>query len=195
MGDKNGGESYNAVAKSLHWVICGLFTVMFILGFGLMVSDGYTAFGAQWGPVFDWHATLGLIVLVLAIFRLWWRNHAPLPSWAPGLSSGERKLAHWTEMVLYTVMIAKPISGYIMAGVAGYNIDLFVSGPRIGNPFGNPPTGQRADAGFLYDLALIVHIVTGIAFLVVFVVHAGQALRHQFIKKDHLLERMLPGSG
>ncbi len=179
--------TYNSVTKWLHWVIFGLFTVMFVLGFSLRASDGYTAlFGWQWGPVFDWHATLGLIVLVLAVFRIWWRSRSPLPDWAPGLSSTERKIAHRTEQVMYFTMIVKPISGYIMAGSAGYNIDLFVQ-VRLGNPFGESFVN---DGGFIYDVAFLAHILTGVAFLVVWVIHVAQALRHQFVNKDGLLSRM-----
>ena len=72
-------DGCNGVAKALHWAIFVLFLVMYVLGFGLMASDGDTALGAQWGPVFDWHATLSLLILILAVVRLWWRSQAPLP--------------------------------------------------------------------------------------------------------------------
>ncbi len=182
---QNTASRYGTVTKSLHWTIFILFTIMFILGFGLMGGDeSTTAFGAEWDTIFDWHATIGLIVLILAIVRIVWRKTTPLPSWAPGLSKREQTLAHRTEQVMYVVMIAKPLSGYVLAGAAPHEIDLFGTIP-LGNPFG--------ESGGLNDVALAVHIVTGVAFLIAWVVHVGQALRHQFAKKDHLLERMLPG--
>lgn len=47
-----------------------MFTIMFALGFGLMGGDeSTTALGADWDSVFDWHATIGLIVLILAPSR------------------------------------------------------------------------------------------------------------------------------
>lgn len=161
-----------------------LFTIMFILGFGLMGGDeSSTAFGAEWDTIFDWHATLGLIVLILAAVRIWWRRRAPLPAWAPGLSIRERTLAHRTEQVMYAVMIVKPVSGYVLAGAAGHEINLFGS-IAFGNPFGVND--------LLTDVALAFHIVSGVAFLLAWVIHVGQALRHQFVKRDRLLERMLP---
>ena len=181
---RNGPTQYGTVTKSLHWVIFVLFTIMFVLGFGLMGGDeSSTAFGADWDSVFDWHATIGLIVLILAIVRITWRKTTPLPSWAPGLSSTERKLAHRTEQVMYTVMVAKPVSGYILAGAAAHHIDLF-GAISLGNPFGS--------SSGVEDVALAVHIITGIAFLIVWIIHVGQAVRHQFVKQDGLLERMLP---
>ncbi len=181
---QNTTTGYGTVAKSLHWVIFVLFTIMFILGFGLMGGDETTtAFGADWDSVFDWHATIGLIVLILAVVRIVWRTTTPLPSWAPGLSNREQSLAHRTEQVMYIVMIAKPVSGYVLAGAAAHHIDLF-GAISLGNPFG--------ESSALSDIALAVHIITGVAFLIVWVIHVGQALRHQFGKKDHLLERMLP---
>ena len=160
---------------------------MFVLGFGLMGGDeSAIVFGAEWDSVFDWHATIGLIVLVLAAFRITWRARTPLPPWAPGLTARERVIAHRTEQVMYTVMIVKPISGFVLAGAASHHIDLFGT-ISLGNPFGADNT--------LSDLALVVHIVSGIAFLAVRVVHVGQALRHQFVKRDDLLRRMLPNTG
>lgn len=184
MSLQNTADGYGTVTKSLHWVIFALFTTMFVLGFGLMGGDETTtAFGTDWDSVFDWHATIGLIVLILAVARIVWRAKTPLPSWAPGLSPRERTLAHRTEQVMYVVMIAKPVSGYVLSGSAGHRIDLF-GAISLGNPIGTNSA--------LEDTALVVHIVTGVAFLIVWVIHVGQALRHQFIKKDHLLERMLP---
>jgi len=175
------------MTKSLHWIIFTLFTVLFVLGFGLMnKTEGDVVFGTDWANVFDWHATLGLIVFGLALARIWWRRTTPLPSWAPGLSQRERSFTHRTEQVMYTVMIVKPISGYVLAGAASHQIHLFGT-IALGNPFG--------ESSGLNDLALAIHVISGVAFLVTWVLHVGQAMRHQFIKKDHLLERMLPGVG
>lgn len=184
MPPHNPPDQYGSVTKSLHWVIFTLFTIMFVLGFALMgKTEGDSALGAEWGTVFDWHATLGIIVFLLALVRIWWRRTTPLPSWSPGLSDRERVVAHRTEQVMYFVMLAKPASGFVLAGAAGYQIDLFGT-ISFGNPFG--------ESNGLADLALGVHIVTGVAFLIVWTVHVVQAVRHQYIKKDGLLERMLP---
>jgi len=57
------------------------------------------------------HVVLGLTILVLATVRLWWRRRSTLPPWAPGLSTAERTLAHWTERALYTLLFVMPLSG------------------------------------------------------------------------------------
>lgn len=180
------GPGYHSFTKLLHWSMFALFTIMFVLGFGLMGGDeSSTAFGAEWDTIFDWHATLGLVVLVLAVVRVGWRRRSALPPWAPGLSVREQQLAHRTEQVMYLVMFVKPISGYVLAGAAGHEIDLFgVVG--FGNPFGTN--------GVVNDIALAFHILSGVAFLIVWVIHVGQVVRHQFVKRDGLLERMLPGA-
>ena len=141
---RNTSTHYGAVTKSLHWVIFVLFTVMFVLGFGMMGGDESSkAFGAHWASVFDWHATIGLTVLILAVIRIIWRSSTPLPSWAPGLGPKERIVAHWTERVMYTVMIAKPISGYVLAGAADHEIDLFGAIP-LGNRSGSAVAWKTA---------------------------------------------------
>ena len=83
---------------------------------------------------------------------------------------------------MYIVMIAKPVSGYVLAGAAAHKIEFFGT-ISLGNPFG--------PSGWLEGTALTVHVLTGVGFLLTWVVHVGQVLRHQFVKKDHLLERML----
>lgn len=57
------------------------------------------------------HVALGLTILVLAVARLLWRRRTTLPPWAPTLSAAERTLAHWTERVLYTTLLAIPSTG------------------------------------------------------------------------------------
>lgn len=57
------------------------------------------------------HVVLGVSILLPAGFRLWWRRRTTLPPWAPGLSSTERTLAHWTERALYLVLFAIPLTG------------------------------------------------------------------------------------
>jgi cytochrome b561 len=57
------------------------------------------------------HVVLGATILTLALVRLVWRVVTPLPPWADTLSPGERTLAHWTERLLYMLMLAIPSTG------------------------------------------------------------------------------------
>ena len=60
------------------------------------------------------HVALGLTILVVTLARLVWRRLTPLPPWAPGLSAGERRLAHGTELALYASLLVMPATGIVL---------------------------------------------------------------------------------
>lgn len=68
------------------------------------------------------HVALGVTILVLAVARLVWRRVVGLPAWAEQLTSGQRRLATWTERVLITTLFVIPLSG--LALVASGDDDL-----------------------------------------------------------------------
>ncbi|QJW38063.1 cytochrome b [Cellulosimicrobium protaetiae] len=57
------------------------------------------------------HVLLGVTILVVTVLRIVWRRTTPLPPWAPGLSAGERRLAHATETALYVCLLVMPATG------------------------------------------------------------------------------------
>jgi len=58
------------------------------------------------------------------LVRILWRVSTRLPDWAPGLSPGERRLAHLTEMTLYLALAAKPLTGIGLFAFDRDDIDL-----------------------------------------------------------------------
>lgn len=51
-----------------------------------------------------------------------------MPPWAPGLSQGERTLAHWTERVLYALLLWIPLSGLGLVFVSDDLLGAHVAG-------------------------------------------------------------------
>ena len=68
------------------------------------------------------HVALGVTILALAVARVVWRRVVGLPPWAEQLTSGQRRLATWTERVLLTTLFVIPLSG--LALVASGDDDL-----------------------------------------------------------------------
>ncbi len=62
------------------------------------------------------HVLLGLLILTLAVVRVAWRRHDGLPPWSEHLSDGDRRLVHWTERVLLTLLFVVPLSGSAARG-------------------------------------------------------------------------------
>jgi len=73
------------------------------------------------------HVLLGLLVLVLALSRVFWRRTAGLPPWAESLSAGERTWAHWTEKSLLTLLFVIPLSGVLLVVVSDDLLPLHVA--------------------------------------------------------------------
>ena len=124
------GAGYGTVTRVLHWAtviaVAAQFTIGYLLDAGGRGRGRGRGRGGESGRgrgrggdldvfgddrLLTAHVLLGVSILVLAAVRLAWRRHRGLPPWAPGLSSSERVLAHWTERVLYTLLFLIPLSG------------------------------------------------------------------------------------
>lgn len=127
---RNGECGYGWVTKGLHWLVVVLIAAQFVVGYlldggasgrgrgrgrsgesgrGRGRGGGYDPFGDD--TLLTVHVVLGATILVVAAARLVWRLTTPLPPWASTLSHRERRVAHWTERVLYLCMFAIPATG------------------------------------------------------------------------------------
>lgn len=187
MALKNTQDGYGAFTKLFHWIVVILFALQYIGG-NIMtrVGRGETVMGLTQGNYYDWHKSLGLVALAIAILRLANRYMGRLPDWAPTLSKGEQKFIHRDEQILYLAMFLMPISGYFYVMAGGFGVQLFGIW-KLDNPIGK--------IAWLAFTTKWIHIVAGWLLLAGIVGHVFIVLRHQFVLKDGLLKRMLPGKG
>jgi cytochrome b561 len=181
----NTKDGYGALTKLFHWAIVALFAFQFAAA-NIMVRIGphETALGLTQDAFYNWHKSIGLVALAVAVFRLLARRNGQLPDWSPTLSAPERKFVHRAEQLLYTAMFVMPISGYLYVMAGGYGVNLF-GVVDLGNPIG--------ERELLAIAAKWTHILSGYALLLALAGHVGLVLRHQLLLKDGLLRRMLPG--
>lgn len=180
---------YNAVAMLLHWLIAGLLIWNIGLSWYFDKLEGM----AKIAPI-QLHKSIGLTILVLSLARLAWRFISPPPSLPAYVRGWERNVAHLTYGVFYVVMIGMPLTGWAFSSASRlihlYPLSLFgvVPWPAIG-PLANLPPDQMKTA---HDAFLLGHeILSKFAYLLI-LLHVGAALRHQFIKRDDILARMVP---
>ena len=74
---------------------------------------------------YNWHKSIGLVLLALVVLRIAWRKLTALPDWAPTLTPAERTISHWNETLLYTCMFLMPVSGYLFVMAGDYGVRLF----------------------------------------------------------------------
>ena len=187
MAIANTQHGYGALTKLFHWLIVVLFALQYV-GANIMLNlgRGETMFGQNGGFYYNWHKSLGLVALVIAILRLINRQVGQLPDWAPTLSTGEQRFIHRAEQLLYLSMLVMPISGYIYVMSGGFGVMLFGVW-KMDNPIGKWEALAFATKW--------IHIIFSYALMAAIIGHLVVVLRHQFFIKDGLIKRMLPGRG
>ncbi len=181
---KNSTTHYGSVSRFLHWATFILFVWQY-LSAAIMthLARDQTLLSLGQGDYYNWHKSVGLMLLVIALGRLIWRKITPLPDWAPTLNPAERAFSHWNEMGLYGCLFLLPISGYLFVMAGGFGIKLFglVDLPN--------PIGKHAG---LATTMMTMHILLGYVTVVLIGWHTGLGIRHHFFDKDGFLHRMLP---
>lgn len=171
--------SYTKTAKVLHWL-------MAILLFGLLALGFYMhdlPLSPEKLKLYSWHKWAGVTAFLLVGFRLLWRlAHRP-----PALPASMPKLmqfaAHAGHLLLYVLMIAIPLSGWLMSSAKGFQTVYFRVLPIPDLLDKNKEIG---------DLLALVHKSLNLLFVAVLAGHIGAALKHHFIDRDDILTRMLP---
>lgn len=170
---------WNPVSKFFHWSTAILILVMFGLGW---VAVTYPMSPTKI-ELFNWHKSLGLFILAWVVLRLLWRLTHPAPELPADMRRSERWAAHLSHGGLYVLMLAMPISGWVINSAADFPLKwfgLFLVPSLVG------PDERVQDA------AESVHYVLFWSLLGVIVLHAAAALHHHLVRKNDLLLRMLP---
>ena len=180
LNDRTG---YGALTKLLHWLIVALFAHQYVGALMMLrTGKGQTTLGLDQTQLFNWHKSLGLVALAVAIARLLNRRLGELPPWAPTLSPLEHTIIHRTEQLLYAAMLVMPVSGYLYSTAGGFGVMLFGAYP-LPNPIGLWPG--------LATAARWVHVAGAFLLLLALGTHLGLVLGHHFGLRDRLIDRML----
>jgi cytochrome b561 len=172
------------LTKFLHWLVVALFAFQFFSSTIMTrIDQNDTTLGLTQATFYNWHKSIGLIALIVAILRLLARKSGQLPDWAPTLSAGERRFIHRAEQLLYAAMFVMPVSGFLYVMAGGYGVRLF-GALNLGNPIG--------EHAWLATAAKWTHVMTSYVLLAALVGHVGLVLRHELVMRDRLLQRMLP---
>ena len=168
---------YSSVAITLHWLIA------LLVLFNLFVGIGHDAIHAL-RALMPAHKAAGITVLVLTLARLGWRLVHRAPPLPPEIAPWERRTAHAVHSLFYVLLVALPLSGWLMVSAPDHRRPLEWFG-AFDIPF-LPVSGSVADLGGA------AHGPLGWLMLVLAGVHIAGALRHQFLLRDKVLARMIP---
>ena len=182
---KNTENSYGVVAKFFHWFVVVLFIGQFVVAenMGEMRPDEtWLSFG-KWS-LYGFHKSVGVLLIFIVLLRLTWKLYNKQPAHPEGTTKLQALAADGAHWALYGVMIAFPVSGYMMSMAGGHGISFFglVNVPDL--------IGQsKTLAGIAHETH---EILGGVTYALVGL-HVAAALWHHFVKKDNVLKRMTHG--
>ena len=168
---------YDSRTIAFHWATLVLVAMQWTLA---QVIDDF-AKGAPRVAARSTHIMLGLVIAALVLGRVVWRatEGRRLPAADRGALHAVAKLTHWS---LYGLLALALLLGMFTAWAQGDSIYGLFKLPDY-MP-GNPDFGDQV-AGIHGTVVTILLILAG--------VHAAAALLHQYVWRDGLLRRMMPG--
>lgn len=170
---------YSQLSMTLHWLMALLIVIAFSMG--VYMTD--LPFGMSKLKLYAWHKWLGVSILGLVAIRLLYRLRHPAPAFPSSLPLWERQAAALTHIALYGLMFAVPISGYLYTYAAGFPV-VYLGLWELPAPFDPNPDWKTP--------LKTLHEVLNTLLLLLVSLHFVAALKHRFIDKDDILDRMLP---
>jgi cytochrome b561 len=170
---------YTTTAKLLHWLMATLILGLIVLG---LYMEGLP-FSPEKLKLYAWHKWAGVTAFVLVLARLAWRARNRPPPLPAGMAPAQRLAAHAGHALLYALMIAIPLSGWLMSSAKGVPTVWFGVVPLPDLLDKSEALGSLLEATHKYLNWLLIATLVG---------HVGAALKHHFIDRDDILVRMLP---
>ena len=178
MPFRNTKRTWGSLSKAFHWLI-----VLLIINQWVIAERADELKGLAKLEALAWHKSFGMTVLMLAVLRLAWRLMNPVPELETETRPWERRLAKVSHVLLYALIFAMPLTGWMMSSAKNYPVSWF-------KLFQFPDLVAPAEQTFhrMHDLHhLLFNVLVGVALL-----HVAGALKHHFIDRNDVLKRMLP---
>jgi cytochrome b561 len=171
---KSSRDRYGAVVVSIHWLSALLIVILIASGFRAANTIDPVAKAA----ILRFHLPVAIAVLALTVLRIgWWWGVDRKPAPVAGSPRWQERTAQAVHVLFYVIILAMIASGIGMMMLSGAAPMIF-GGETMQLPdFWTYPPRLPHGIGARLLLALVVF-------------HAGAALYHQFIRRDHLLRRM-----
>jgi len=176
---KNSTGHYGYLTITLHWLVAIIVFGLFALGFWMVDLTYYDAWYKS-GPAL--HKSIGISLLIIMLFRVFWRVKQTNPDALPTHSNFEKKVGHSVHILLYGLLFLIMTSGYLISTADDRGIDVF-------NLFTVPGFGSFIENQ--EDVAGVIHQYLAYSMMVLVFLHAVAALKHHFVDKDITLKRML----
>jgi cytochrome b561 len=162
-------------SRLLHWLMAPMVIGQLLIGVTMIASLSY------YPLLLAIHRPLGVLILAFAVVRLANRlTHRP-PPFPATMSRIERRVATWSEYLLYALLLVQPLTGWAMLSAARFPIILL--GP-LQLPWIAPHSID------VFGLLRECHGAFAFLLFVAFTAHVLAVLFHTLVLRDRLIDRM-----
>ncbi len=170
-------QPYSSPAIVLHWLVALLIFVTFPLG----VYMHELPLSPDKLRLYSYHKWIGITILMLASLRVMWRVTHTSPPLPDDMARWQRLASQAVHGLLYVLILAIPLSGWLMSSAKGFQTVWFGVLPL-------PDLIGKDKA--LGDLLAEVHETLNFTLLALVILHVGAALKHHFLESQPFLQRM-----
>ncbi len=171
---------YSYKARWFHWVMAALI----VLAYALILSRSQFARGSDLRTfVIQTHFWVGIVVLVMAFFRVAERHRHTPPDISPPLEGALRLAATLSHYALYAFLFAQPLLGLFTVLLERGALPVPLTSLTIPAPFDiSKDTAKTLE---------YLHVLLGTVFYYVIGLHVVAAVWHHFVRKDNTVQRMV----
>lgn len=179
MNWKNTPARYGSLSTGIHWLMLLLFVAVYAT---IDLRELFEKGSDPREALKTWHFMLGMLLFILVWLRIAARFSGPSPDIHPEPARLQMQSAKLLHLVLYGLMIAMPLMGWLLLSASGKVIPFF---------------GLELPALINVDKELAkqfkeVHELVGTTGYYLLGLHVAAALYHHYIKRDDTLTRILP---
>jgi cytochrome b561 len=172
-------DHYPPTSKILHWLVA----ISVLTTVPVAIAMDRVAQGPTQDALFNFHKSLGILILLLMVLRLINRLvvGAPIPD--PNIPTWQKTVSAIVHTTLYALLLAMPVVGYVANSAYGASTPFF-------GLFNLPAVVSQNEA--LSKQLFTLHRWAGYLVILLVLTHVGAALYHYFVRRDNVLPRMLP---
>lgn len=168
----NSSARYNRVQVFVHWLIAVMILLMIGLGLYMVELPKQSELPSGEESVrafyFLLHKSLGITAAVFIVLRVFWRLTHKAPPLPDSISKWQQKAAGAVHGLLYLLLIAMPLSGYMQSTYSKYSTKFWgVKLPRL----------TEADQG-MREFHSGIHEYLALLLIALIVIHLAAVAKH-----------------
>ncbi|PZR00243.1 MAG: cytochrome B [Cereibacter sphaeroides] len=177
---RNTPDSFGLFTRVIHWTMA--LAIIGMLALGTRLANMQPGLSNLW--LYSLHKSIGLILLTLVVIRLVWHRISPPPTPQGDPSAALQRLARATHWLIYALLVAIPLSGWIASSASGIDVMFF-------DRWVIPPVAPVSEAW--ENAGWAAHRILTKVLMAVILLHIAGALKRQ-IEGDGTLTRMWRGT-